>query len=206
MLGLPKSTSLSREIPKAALFTKLKPTAAERTLLDSQIDSLTIVAEISSQTLNLIATPEISAIYLVAIALNSPQCAPKNIAILSKLIDQNMLFVLQYQESAQLAVYYADKVLLSEQKHVDTWDLKLKGYDLGTVWENLIAQVIGFERIDHKGLYQIIAEHEQHKKLLKQISTLEKKAWSEKQPRRKWEYDQELRLLKEQLKEYGTHE
>jgi hypothetical protein len=208
MLGLPTSTILdkARPLPKKALFDKFKPDAAERQLFDEQIARLAIVAEISPQTVNLAAGTEVTAIYVIAVTLKTPNCDKRNIKLLSKLIDQRMLFVLQYEESTELAAYHSEQVLVSEKKLFDEWQFQLTGLDLGAVWENLIAQIAGFDLTDGKDLYQTITENKQREKLIKQIAMLEKKAWSEKQPRRKWEYATEIRQLKEQLEEYNTHE
>lgn len=55
MLGLPKSTEINKLLPKKAMFDKFKSNAADRKLFDEQISRLTIVAEISPQTVNITA-------------------------------------------------------------------------------------------------------------------------------------------------------
>jgi hypothetical protein len=199
MLGLPKATELSKALPKKAIFDRFKPSPGDRRLFDEQINRMSIVAEISPQTVAIKASADVSAVYVVLVTLKTAECDKKNIALLSKLIDQRMLFVLQSGENARLAVYRADKVLVSESKPLADWKLNLSGLDLGAVWENLIAQIGCIDLTDGKDLDATIAENDRREKLQKQIAALEKKAMTERQPRKKWELAEEIRWLKTEL-------
>ena len=90
MLGLPRATELSKALPKKAIFDRFKPSPTDRRLFDEQINRMSIVAEISPQTVALKASEDISAVYVILVALKTNQCDKKNIALLSKLIDQRM--------------------------------------------------------------------------------------------------------------------
>lgn len=199
MLGLPISTLINKQLPKKALFDKFAISAAERRLFDSQISRLLILAEISSQTVTLAAGADVTAIYVVLVTLKTKDCDPRNIALLSKLIDQRMLFVLQYENIARLAAFRAGRLLLSDSRPVSTWQLNLKGFDVAAVWDNTIAEIGGLSIGNNKDLDDLIIEKERQKKLTKQIFALEKKAMSEKQPRKKWELVQKINRLKQQL-------
>ena len=184
MLGLPRATELSKTLPKKAIFDRFKPSPADRRLFDEQINRMSIVAEISPQTVAIKASAEVSAVYVVLVTLKTDECDKRNITLLSKLIDQRMLFVLQFGENACLAVYRADKVLMSESKPLADWKLSLSGLDIGAVWENAIAQIGGIDLSGGKDLDATIAENDRQEKLQKQIAKLEKKAMTERQPRR----------------------
>lgn len=199
MLGLPRSTAINKQLPKKALFDKFKPNSSDRRLFDEQINRLAIVAEISPQTVSLATSEEVAAIYVIAVTLKTADCDKKSIALLSKLIDQRMLFVLQYGDNARLAVYRAEKVLVSEEKPTDEWRLNLSGLDLGVVWGNIIAQIGGIDLSDGKDLDATLAENDRHEKLTKQIVALEKKAWAEKQPKKKFELVQQIKALQIEL-------
>ena len=201
MFGLPRSTDIKKPLPKKAIFDRFKPKPDERKLFDEQINRLVIAAEISQQTLAVAASPDVSAIYLILVSLKTPECDKKNIALLSKLIDQRMLFVLQYEDTARLAVYRAERVLVSESKPIDEWKLNLCGLDLGGIWENIIAEIGGIDLTEGKSLDETIVANERRDKLKKQIAALEKKAMNEKQPRRKWELVEELKRLKIEMEE-----
>jgi hypothetical protein len=90
-------------------------------------------------------------------------------------------------------------VLVSESKPLADWKLSLSGLALEAVWENAIAQIGGIDLAGGKDLDETIAENDRREKQQKQISTLEKKAMTERQPRKKWELAKELRRLKREL-------
>ena len=200
MFNLPKSTELNRFIPKKAIYDKFKPTTAERKLFDDQINKITIVGEISNKTVNISVGEEVNAIYILLITMKTKECDKKNIALLSKLINQKILFALKYEDEVQFAAYRADRVLISEVKLFDSVELKLNGLDLDSIWDNLIATIMGISLTKGKVLDETIVENEEKTKLMKQIAVLEKKAMNERQPRRKWELADELNKLKKQLK------
>ena len=199
MLGLPKTTEIAKPLPKKAVFETFKPSPADRKLFDEQISRMTIIAEISPQTLAVLATEKVSAVYVVHVVLKVPECDKKNIALLSKLIDQRMLFVLQFGDDVRLAVYRANKVLISNNKPLNDWKLPMDGLDLEAIWENAIAQIGGIDISGGKDLDEMIIENECREKLLKKIQALEKKAMREKQPRRKWELREEAIKLTKKL-------
>ena len=200
MFNLPKSTELNRFIPKKAIYDKFKPTTAERKLFDDQINKITIVGEISNKTVNISQGEKVNAIYILLITMKTKECDKKNIALLSKLINQKILFALKYEDEVQFAAYRADRVLISEVKLFDSVELKLNGLDLDSIWDNLIATIMGISLTKGKVLDETIVENEEKTKLMKQIAVLEKKAMNERQPRRKWELADKLNKLKKQLK------
>jgi hypothetical protein len=204
MLGLPKSTEINKPLPKKVIFDKFKPNIADRKLFDEQISRLAIIAEISPQTVSIAASEDVSAVYLVLVTLKVADCDKKNIALLSKLIDQRMLFALQYEDEVRLAVYRAERVLISECKLLNDWKLSLRGLGLGVVWENIIAEICGIDLSVGKNLDETIAATERRDKLIKQIVVLDKKAMNERQPRRKWEYSEKINRLKFELEELNN--
>lgn len=200
MFGLPKTTEINKQLPKKAIFEKFKPNAADRKLFDEQINRLSIVAEISPQTVSIAADEEFVAIYIILVLMKTANCDKKNIILLSKLINQNMLFALQYENTVNFAAYRADRVIMSDSRSMDDWELKLKGLNLRSTWDALIADISGLEPADGKSLDEMIIQNENIKRLEKKIAILEKKAMIERQPRRKWDLAQEIKQLKEQLK------
>lgn len=200
MFGLPKSTEINKQLPKKAIFEKFKPNTAERKLFDEQINRLSIVTEISPQTVSIAADEDVAAIYIILVHMKTDDCDKRNIILLSKLIDQNMLFALQFERNIKFVAYRANRVLMSDSKPIDEWKFKLKGLDLKAIWDALVADVAQIEQVEDKDLDEIIIQNEFKEKLKKQISILEKKAMNERQPRRKWDLAEEIKQLKEQLK------
>ena len=200
MFELPKSTEINKQLPKKAIFEKFKLSASDRKLFDEQINRLSIVAEISPQTVNIAADEEVAAIYIILVQMKTADCDKKNIILLSKLINQKMIFALQYMDTVRFAVHQANRVLMSDNRPISEWRFKLKGLNLKATWDALIADIANIEPVEGKDLDEIIIQNELKEKIKKQIALLEKKAMNEKQPRRKWDLSEEIKQLKEQLK------
>jgi hypothetical protein len=195
MLGLPKTTEMNRILPKKAIFDRFKPNPADRQRFDVEIRRLAIVHELSSATTNIAAGENVGAFYVVLVSLRGAECDRRNLLLLAKLIDQNMLFVLEHDGVARLTVCRAGKIIQSDWKPLDEWDIKLTGLNLEAVWENVIVQTGGMEITAGNTLDEQLAANEEREKLLKKIERLEKQARSEKQPRRKWELVEEVKRL-----------
>ena len=204
MFGLPKTTEINKPLPKKAVFDKFKPKPDDRRLFDEQISRMAIAAEISPQTISVAPNADVSAIYVILVTLKTPECDKKNIALLSKLIDQRMVFALQYEDAVRLTLYRSERVLTSDNKPLAEWKLNISGLDLGAIWESIIAQIGGIDLAGGKDLDETLAANERRDKLTKQIATLEKIAMNERQPRRKWEYAGEIKKLKQELEEISN--
>ena len=204
MFGLPKTTEINKPLPKKAVFDKFKPKPDDRRLFDEQISRMAIAVEISPQTISVAPNADVSAIYVILVTLKTPECDKKNIALLSKQIDQRMVFALQYEDTVRLAIYRSERVLTSDSKPVAEWKLNLSGLDLGAIWENIIAQIGGIDLAGGKDLDETLDANERREKLIKQIAALEKIAMNERQPRRKWELACNIKKLKAELEELSN--
>jgi len=200
MLGLPKSTEISRQLPKKAIFQKFELKPAQRDHFDADISRLTLVNAISQNKLPALQKGEtIETIYVVDVALKRPNYDPKNIQMLSKLIPQKMLFALHYEDEIQLAIYHT-KLICGGWVPADAYELELLGTTTDLVWENLVKTIGGIEVEEGNSLVEQIVVDEEREKLCKQISTLEVKARQERQPRRKLEMFEQLQKLRERVK------
>jgi hypothetical protein len=196
MLGLPKAAEMNRPLPKKVIFGKFKPSAADRQRFDADIKRLAIVAEVSTTTTNIVAGEAVKSFYVVQVNLRGAECAEKNLVLLSKLIKQNMLFVLEHGGKARLAAFRAGKVLESRDKPIDRWKLSLEGLNLDSVWENILVLIGGVTIAEGNTLDEQIVADEKRAKILRRIELLEKQARTEKQSRRKWELVEEVKKLK----------
>lgn len=199
MLGLPKSTELSRQLPKKAIYAKFSMNTAAKDRFDTDISRITIVNEISPQTVKAIsATEEMPSIYVLLVSLKKKDYDERTIAQVFKLIDQNMLLVLDYQGEYRLAVYHTKLLQSGWQKPADC-TVQLKGLDLSAIWQNVITQVGNIEIEEGHSLEEQIAIDERRAKLQAEIDRLEKLARKETQPKKKFELVQRIQELKRGL-------
>lgn len=201
MIGLPKSTELNKLLPKKAIYAKFQMNTAAKEKFDADISRISIVGEISPNTAGIARGENVASIFVLLVALKHEKFQPNTIAQISKLIDQNMLLVLECDGKRKLAIYHS-KLIQTEWMPADECTIALKGLDLDAVWENLIVQVGGIQMQQGNTLDQQIALDEQRAKLEKEIARLEKLARAEKQPKKKFEFVQQVKKLQQKLEEY----
>ena len=195
MLGLPKSTELSRQLPKKAIYAKFSMNTAAKERFDANISRITIVNEISPQTVKAIsATEEVPSIYVLLVSLKKKDYDERTIAQVFKLIDQNMMLVLDCQGEYRLAVYHT-KLLQSDWQKPADCTVQLKGLDLSAIWQNVITQIGNIEIEEGHSLEEQIAIDERRAKLQAEIDRLEKLARKETQPKKKFELVQKIQRL-----------
>ena len=202
MYGLPSSTEAKKQLPKKAIYAKfdLKPT--QRESFDADVSTLYIVGVVSPRTVPAIAEgEEVKEFYVLSVQLKRKEYDPKNIALLTKLIPQRMVLALHYGDEVQFAIHHT-KLITSAWRNVilneceESQHLVLQGLTLDVTWENIVKSIGHIEVEEGNTLTEQIATDDKRAKLLAQIATLERKMASEKQPRRKRVYFEQIKKLK----------
>ena len=198
MLGLPKATELSKQLPKNAIYAKFQMNTAERAKIDADISRITIVNEVSPAKINIAEGEQVKSFFVLLVALKRKDFEDKTIITISKLIPQNMLLILECGSEAKLATYHT-KLMQTDWKRKENLSIELKGLNMDTVWENIIVQISGITIEQGNTLDEQIAVDEQRMKIQKEIDRLTKLAKNEKQPKKKFELVQKIRMLQSQL-------
>lgn len=199
MYGLPISTERKKQLPKKAIYTKFDLKPSQRESFDADIARIDIVAVISVATVPALSEgTEIKEFYILAVQIKRKEYDIKNIALLTKLIPQKMVLALQFEEQTQFAIYHT-KLISSAWQPTEDATLSLSGLNLDAVWENIVKSIGQIEVESGNTLAEQIANNDQRAKLLAQIATLERKMANEKQPRRKREYFEQIKKLKNQI-------
>lgn len=200
MYGLPHTTEIRKQLPKKAIYAKFELKPAQRDGFDTDVSRIDIVAVVSPTTVPAVAAGEdIKEFYVLAVQLKRKDYDEKNIAMLSKLIPQNILFALQYEDQTQLAIHHT-KLIKSEWKPTDDTTISLTGLNLDTVWENIIKTIGEIQVQEGKTLTEQIADDEEQKKIKAQIQYLQKQLDKEKQFNKQIEINAKIKTLKKQLK------
>lgn len=198
MLGLPLQTEVKKQLPKNAIYTKFQMNTAQKEKIDSDIAKLVIVNEVNPSTINIEAGKEIKGFFVVHVTLKKKDYAESTIIQISKLIPQNILFVLEFEEYVQLATYHT-KLMHTEWLPKEEPTITLKGFDFDTVWENIIINIGNIEIKQGNTLDEQIEVNEKIAKLERDIAQLEKQARAEKQPKKKFELAGRVNTLKKDL-------
>ena len=196
MFGLPENTHVGKALPKTAIYAKFAMNTAEREKFDADISRITIANVVDTRQLT--EGQDVKSIYVFTVQLKHKEYDPKNIATLAKLIEQKIVFALMFENEVQLAVH-CTRLVTSEWRPTDDVTIKLDGLDLDKVWDNLVATIGGITISEGHSVAQQITMDDAQAKLMKQIEQLEKKARTEKQPRKKLELFEKLKELKNKL-------
>lgn len=195
MLGLPKNTELNKPLPKTAIYAKFQMSAAEKAKVDADISRLVIVNEVSAAKLNLAPGETVQTFFVLQVVLKRKEFSEKTLIVLSRLILQKMVLLLEHEDQAKLAVYHT-RFLQTPWSAPTDLSLDIKGLNMDAVWENVVVQIGSIQKQSGNTLEQQIAQDEQRAKLEKEIARLEKLARAEKQPKKKFELVQRINELK----------
>ena len=201
MYGLPQSTEIKKQLPKKAIYAKFNMPTSQREHFDADIARIDIEVGVSKATVPALAEgEEIKEFYVLGIQLKRKEYDPKNILMLTKLLPHKMIFALHYEDEIQFAIYHT-KLITSEWQLIthNSSLITLQGLNLDSVWDNIVKQIGHIEVQEGNTLTEQIKANEEHTKLIAQIKMLERKMANEKQPRRKREYFEQIKKLKNLL-------
>ncbi len=199
MYNLPLATAINQPLSKKALYEKFNLKASERERFDADISKMVLVHRIDAETIPAVQCgKEVESIWVLAVMLKKQNYNPKNIEMLFKLIPQRMILALQYGDETQLAAFDGIMVTSSWQE-TEEHQLALKGIDLDSVWNNLVAQVANVVVVEGKDVREQIEENARQEALQKKIAALEAKARKETQHHHKMDLYNEILKLKTNL-------
>lgn len=200
MFGLPATTAINKPLYKKAVFEKFNLKTAERDRFDADISRMALVARVSPATVPALSEGQtIKGFYVLQVVLKHKEYNVQNILLLHKLIPQQIVFALQFEEQTQLCIFHT-RLQQAEWEQTETIDIPLKGLSLDDVWDNIVATIGDLDIEAEESIEEQIINREQHEKLLRQIEALEKRCHAEKQTRKRYELHQQIIKLKEGLK------
>ena len=199
MYGLPQTTEIRKQLPKKAIYARFDLKPSQRESFDVDIARIDIVSVVSTSTVPALNVgTDVKEFYLLAVQLKRKEYDNKNIALLTKLIPQRMVFALQFEEQTQFAIYHT-KLISSVWKATEEATLPLSGLNLDTVWENIVTHIGEIEVTEGNTLAEQIKVEDVRTRLKSQIASLTHKLNKEKQFNRQMEINAEIKSLKKQL-------
>lgn len=200
MHNLPQSTEINKALPKTVLYEKFELKPSQQKAFDADVSRMVITNVLSSHTLPAVAEGQsVKTIYVVTVQLKRKQyVSGKSIELLSRLIPQKMVLVLEHDDKMQLAVHHS-RLLTSEWMNEADVDIPILGLDFDKVWENIVAEVGSIVLDNAISIDEQLDKDWKRQQTEQKIAQLEKKARMEKQPRKKWELVAEIRRLEKEL-------
>ena len=210
MFRLPTSTELNRRIPKQKFYEKSDLSPTLKKAFSEQIASIHWRNKIAPEVLNLAAGKEVRELEVFELRLNDGQMDEAVLRLIDRAIPYHILFVLVWEDRMRLAVAYKETPdaksagVRVERYYYTDWmavgevALRLEGLSMDAVYENLVRRIAGGALGDaHTStLRESVAAQGRRERIEKQIAALEAKIRREKQPKRKFELVQLLRVLR----------
>ena len=204
MTEFPVSTRVNRRVPKEAFYKHLTLTAALKDKFVTDVDRIVIENSLSNDSLNLNAQSEIKEILVLSVTLKKQEFDGKIVEAIAKQNPHKLLFVLVFEDMKKLALYHS-KLYNTDWTNENEISLKLNGSSLDEIWQSFIEQTALYrERAENAGSLSIderLARQERITKLEKLIEKIEKSAWKETQPKKKFELYSKLKGYKSELED-----
>ena len=214
MLGLPMNTEFNKRIPKQKFYENIAVTPAMKKAFVEQIKIIYWRNKIATTTLNLAAGEQVTEIEVFEMRLSAPELDESVLRQIDREIPYHILFLLEYEGKYRAVIGYkeaaAGKTAFKGDRYYSTdWlgegdlPVHLEGLTLDAVYENFVRQIAGDVLVEENGttLKESIEQQKQREQLEKQIAALEAKIRKEKQPKKKFEMVQKIKMLKERLKD-----
>lgn len=214
VLGLPVSTEFNKRIPKQKFYENIAVTPAMKKAFVEQIKIIYWRNKIAATTLNLAAGEQVTEIEVFEMRLSAPELDESVLRQIDREIPYHILFLLEYEGKYRAVIGYkeaaagktafkVDRYYSTDWLDEDDLPVHLEGLTLDAVYESFVRQIAGDVLVEENGttLKESIEQQKQREQLEKQIAALEAKIRKEKQPKKKFEMVQKIKMLKERLKD-----
>jgi hypothetical protein len=189
-------------MPKEAFYKRLTLSSDLKEKFVTDVKRITLSNSLTAATLNLEAGAEISEILVLTIDLKKQKFDGRIVEIIARQNPHKLVFLLRFEDDAQLAVYYA-RLYTTAWLPYDEITLTAKGFTLDAVWQGFLEQIALQDCVtEHKPDEDIdtkLQRQEMILKLQKEIEKMEKRTQSEVQPKKKFDLYQQLQEKKQEL-------
>jgi hypothetical protein len=215
MFDLPASTEFNKRIPKQKFYENLSITPALKKAFVEQIKVIWWRNKLAATTLNLAAGEQVTEIEVFELRLATGELDEEVLRQIDKEIPYHILFLLEYEGKYQAWIGYKEaaagggNAFKVNRYYHTAWmppqelPLRLAGLTLDAVYEGFVRQIAGglLQDAPTETLKESVEKAQRKAALEKQLANLEKKAWAERQPRKKFELADRIRALKAELQE-----
>ncbi|MFR8401677.1 MAG: DUF4391 domain-containing protein [Faecalibacterium prausnitzii] len=209
------TTEFNKRIPKQKFYENIAVTPAMKKAFVEQIRTIYWRNKIATTTLNLAAGEQVTEIEVFEVRLSAPELDESVLRQIDREIPYHILFLLEYEGKYRAVIGYkeaaagktafkVDRYYSTDWLDEDDLPVHLDGLSLDAVYENFVRQIAGDVLADRKMAHTLkdsIEQQKQREQLEKQIAALEAKIRKEKQPKKKFEMVQKIKMLKERLKD-----
>ena len=212
-MQFPKSTEFNKRIPKQKFYENLTITPQLKRQFTDQIKGIWWKHMIAATTTNITIGEHVNEIEVFEIKLTSGEIDEAVLRQIDKEIPYHILFLLESEGKYQAWIGYKEAnaagvtaFKVTAYYHTEWMDkenlpLAVEGLSLDAVYENLVRQVAGNQltNFGKKDLKDAVEQDIKHQQVTKEIARLNKLAYAEKQPKKKFELFQQIKKLQQEL-------
>jgi len=200
----PNKAVVGRTLPKEAFYKKLKLSSEIKEKFVTDIKKIIVEYKLTHETINVGKDDKTSEILVLSIELKKQDIDYRIIENIARQNTHKLLFILKFQNSIQLCVYY-NKLYKTTWKPSEDINLSVKGLNLTRIWESIIEQIAVQQELiaeqDGLSVEDKLKKQEKILKLQKEIGKLERATRNEGQPKKKFELYSQLQSLKRIISE-----
>ena len=200
MIDLPSTTAVHRRIQKEAFYSHLTLTPSLKESFVRDVDRIFAENSLTQESLHLATDSPVKEILLLTIFLRRQDFDAKIVEAIARQNPHKLVFLLQVEDSGQLAVYYG-KLYRTPWMPLPQLPLAAKGGTLAEIWQGMVAQIALPKDDDATtgSLDERLARQERMHKLEKLIAKTEAAMWKEQQAKKRFELHEKLREYKKEL-------
>lgn len=216
-MRLPKSTEFNKRISKQKFYENLSVTPAIRKAFTEQIKTIYWRNKLAATTLNISSGEQVTEIEVFEVKLVSPNLDENVLRLIDREIPYHIVFLLAHGGKCQAVMGYkeavtpgkdafkVDRYYYTEWMSETELPIRLEGLTLDAIYENFIRQIAGntLRSEESATLKASIERQKRMEQIEKQIATLEGKIKREKQPKKKFNLVNELKQLRDDVKQLG---
>lgn len=199
MLDFSERTVFNKMIPKEKFYQHLTLNTKIKNSFVQDIKKIVWANKLSEKTTNIERGEAVSEIEIIEIYLKNGEIDDGVLEVISKQIPHKIIFILKYEDKAQMCVYLA-------KLHKTVWQqenmlvLKIEGMNFDKVWDNFVIQISGL-RQEHNSdtAEEIVIKSIERENIEKQIAALTKKMRSENQFNRQVKLKKQIAELKKRI-------
>lgn len=130
----------TRQPPKEAFYKHLSLAATLKARFVTDVDRIVVENSLTKKNLNLAKESEIKEIMLLSIVLKKRDFDGKIVEAIARQNPHKLIFLLEYENECQLAVYHS-KLYRTEWMKEQDLSLGLSGDTLNEIWDDLVRQI-----------------------------------------------------------------
>lgn len=207
MFEFSSKTEVNKEFKVKEILKMIK---ADRNIKNDalSIEKIVLKNVISEETLNISSGELCREIYIFDITLKERRIPVDFIKSFDKNIELHTYFIFKYNDEVKELCIYRN-IENDTIKRRDIYETDWNNYELKElpysicikeIYENLIFNMVDLKHNEKENVDTFLERHKRIQKIKKEINVLDKKAFKEVQPRRKFDIGREVKAKKAELK------